>query len=97
MPGYHTDKKPYASNPHGGEYNYAGKTMLTDLPKVRELTDKEKAENQNIIKNYNQKKTVLTGKQEADRKEKKQVQVNKNKSKPKKSVSKISKVYTVYV
>ena len=97
MPGYHTDKKPYASNPHGGEYNYAGKTMLTDLSKVRELTDKEKAENQNIIKNYNQKKTVLTGKQEADRKEKKQVQVNKNKSKPKKSVSKISKVYTVYV
>ena len=97
MPGYHTDKKPYASNPHGGEHNYAGKTMLTDLSKVRELTDKEKAENQNIIKNYNQKKTVLTGKQEADRKEKKQVQVNKNKSKPKKSVSKISKVYTVYV
>lgn len=29
MPGYHTSKKPYASNPHGGEHNYAGKTLLT--------------------------------------------------------------------
>ena len=29
MPGDHTSKKPYASNPHGGEHNYAGKKMLT--------------------------------------------------------------------
>ena len=65
MPGSHaykTDKKPYASNPHGGEHNYAGKTllsggMLPDIEKERKLTDEEKSiAYATAWKNYKNKK-----------------------------------------
>ena len=56
MPGYQTSKKPYASNPHGGEHNYAGKTMLTGgtvegmpKPKKKKKAKKSKAIKQQII------------------------------------------------
>tara|TARA_B100000029_G_scaffold212803_1_gene210783 strand:- start:4728 stop:5036 length:309 start_codon:yes stop_codon:yes gene_type:complete len=102
MPGNHpykTDKKPYASNPHGGKHNYAGKglTMLTDIGKTRDLTPEEAAENKEVVKEYNAKKTLLTGQREQDIKEKKQAKSEKSNIRKKKTVSKATRVHTIYV
>tara|TARA_B100000586_G_scaffold89492_1_gene63593 strand:+ start:9788 stop:10093 length:306 start_codon:yes stop_codon:yes gene_type:complete len=101
MPGYHpykTDKKPYASNPHGGKHNYAGKglTMLTDLKESRQLTPEEKKENADVVEEYERKKTLLTGSRDQDNKEKKELTKQKPKKK-KQTISKTKKVHTVYV
>ena len=59
MPGYHpykTDKKPYASNPHGGEHNYAGNTLLTGN-KVSDKEEKEPAKKPEKKKTVSKKKS----------------------------------------
>ena len=108
MPGSHaykTEKKPYASNPHGGEHNYAGKTllsggMLPDIEKERKLTDEEKQENESVKSEYQRQKTILTGLKQEDKAEAKEATLTKEKIKKKKEAKPVTKTqrdFVVYV
>ena len=73
------------------------RSLLTDLQKTRKLTPEEEQDNKDVVNNYNQKKSVLTGRGQKMKEEKEELTRDSKSKKKKQTISKTPKVHTVYV
>jgi len=72
-------------------------SLLTDLQKTRKLTPEEEQDNKNVINEYNQKNSMLTGRGQKMKEEKEELTRESKPKKKKQTISKTPKVHTVYV